>query len=150
MKEFKTITNTVRLPHKYGAGPVFTQFYDGLRAGKIMANVCPKCKRTYVPARSICPKCLIKMDKWVELSGKGEVVSWAFTDKPFFGSPCEPPFIAALIRLSGTDCDFLHLIGGSDLKTLSKKLKKGLKVKAVFSDEKKGHMLDIKYFEPVQ
>ena len=150
MKEFKTITNTVRLPHKYGAGPVFTQFYDGLRAGKIMANVCPKCKRTYVPARSICPKCLIKMDKWVELSGKGEVVSWAFTDKPFFGSPCEPPFIAALIRLSGTDCDFLHLIGGSDLKTLSKKLKKGLKVKAVFSDEKRGHMLDIKYFEPVR
>ena len=150
MKEFKTITNTVRLPHKYGAGPVFTQFYAGLRAGKIMANVCPKCKRTYVPARSICPKCLIKMDKWVELSGKGEVVSWAFTDKPFFGSPCEPPFIAALIRLSGTDCDFLHLIGGSDLKTLSKKLKKGLKVKAVFSDEKKGHMLDIKYFEPVR
>ena len=150
MKEFKTITNTVRLPHKYGAGPVFTQFYDGLRAGKIMANVCPKCKRTYVPARSICPECLVKMDKWVELSGKGEVVSWAFTDKPFFGSPCEPPFIAALIRLSGTDCDFLHLIGGSDLKTLSKKLKKGLKVKAVFSDEKKGHMLDIKYFEPVR
>ena len=150
MKEFKTITNTVRLPHKYGAGPVFTEFYAGLRAGKIMANVCPKCKRTYVPARSICPECLVKMDKWVELSGKGEVVSWAFTDKPFFGSPCEPPFIAALIRLSGTDCDFLHLIGGSDLKTLSKKLKKGLKVKAVFSDEKKGHMLDIKYFEPVR
>jgi uncharacterized OB-fold protein len=150
MKEFKTITNTIRLPHKYGAGPVITRFYDGLRQGKILANVCPKCKRAYVPARSICPKCLVKMDKWVELSGTGEVVSWAYTEKEFFGSPCEPPFVTALIRLAGTDCDFLHLIGGADLKTLTKKLKKGLKVKAVFSDEKKGHMLDIKYFEPVR
>jgi uncharacterized OB-fold protein len=150
MKEYKTLTNTIRLPHKYGAGPVFTQFYDGLRDGKLLANVCPKCKRTYVPARSICPECLCSMDKWVELSGKGEIVSWAFTDKPFFGSPCEPPFVAALIRLDGTDCDFLHLIGGADLKTLQKKIRKGLKVKAVFSDVKRGHMLDIKYFEPVK
>jgi uncharacterized OB-fold protein len=105
MKEYKTISNTMTLPHKYGAGPVITKFYDGLRQGKILANTCPHCKKTYVPAvRSVRMPC--QDGQMVELSGKGEVVSWAYTDKPFFGLPCEPPFITALIRLAGTDCDF--------------------------------------------
>ena len=39
---------------------------------------------------------------------------------------------------------FLHLAGGN-----LKKLKSGAKVQAVWNDEKKGHMLDIKYFELV-
>lgn len=148
MKDFKTLTNVIRLPHKYGAGPVVTKFYNGLREGKLLGNVCPKCRKTFVPARSLCPECLVKMDTWVEVSDQGVLVSWAYTDKEFFGSPVKPPFVTALIKLDGADCNFLHLIGGN-LFELKKKLKKGLKVKAVWNVEKKGHMLDIKYFEPV-
>jgi hypothetical protein len=50
--------------------------------------------------------------------------------------PTEPPFIGALIRLDGTDVDFLQLLGGIDLADLDKV-------------RETGHILDLKYFTPV-
>jgi uncharacterized OB-fold protein len=70
----------------------------------------------------------------------------------YFGMPTEPPFIGALIRLDGTDVDFLHLMGGIDLddfEQVRKTVKNGMKVRAVWKDERQGHILDIRYFEPV-
>jgi len=57
-----------------------------------------------------------------------------------------------LIRLDGTDVDFLHMIGGfdmSDFEEARKIVKNGMKLKAVWKEERQGHMLDIKYFEPL-
>lgn len=143
-KEFKTKMKVLELPHKYGAGKTFTKFYDGLREGKILGTECPQCGVVHVPGRSLCPKCYAVEDKWVEVKQSGTIVSWTQTDKDFMDKPCEGTCTMALIRLEGTGCDFLHIIGG-DLK----KLKTGAKVKAVWNDEKKGHVLDIKYFELV-
>ncbi len=151
-KDFYTLENVIRLPHKYAAGPSFTRFYSGLKEEKILGTVCPSCKKTFVPARSFCPGCLVDLDEWVEVSQEGEVVSWAYTEKEFFGMPGTPPAIVALIKLDGTDCNFLHLIGGiemGDRDRVSSTVKRGTRVRAAWNDEKKGHMLDIKYFEPV-
>jgi len=151
-KDYNTLENIIRLPHKYAAGPVFTRFYDGLRSGKILGTSCPKCNKVLVPARSFCPQCHANQDEFVEVAQEGEVVSWAYSDKEFFGSPGKPPFITALIRLDGTDCDFLHLLGGEDLTNLENvqaRVKKGTRVRAVWNEDKIGRMLDIRYFEPV-
>jgi uncharacterized OB-fold protein len=151
-KDYNTISNVIRLPHKYAAGPTFTRFYNGLEEGKIFGTSCPSCKKTLVPARSFCPSCCANLDEWVEVSPEGAVVSWVYSDKEFFGMPGKPPMVLALIRLDGTDCDFLHLIGGiemGDRDTVSSAIKRGTRVRAAWNDEKKGHMLDIKYFEPV-
>jgi uncharacterized OB-fold protein len=151
-KDFYTVSNVIRLPHKYAAGPTFTRFYNGLEEGKIYGTSCPSCKKTFVPARSFCPGCCANLDEWVEVSQEGEVVSWTYTDKEFFGMPEKPPVVLALIRLDGTDCDFLHLIGGidkDDPEKVKSSIKRGTRVRARWNDEKKGHMLDIKCFEPV-
>ncbi len=151
-KDYNTISNVIRLPHKYAAGPTFTRFYSGLKEGKIYATSCPACKKVFVPARSFCPGCLTNLDEWIEVSQEGEVVSWVYSNKEFFGMPGKPPVVLALIRLDGTDCDFLHLIGGIDMDdpdTVKASIKRGTRVRAAWNDEKKGHMLDIKYFEPV-
>ncbi|HOO91006.1 MAG TPA: hypothetical protein PLA74_09325, partial [Syntrophales bacterium] len=77
---------------------------------------------------------------------------WALTDYEYFGMPTKPPFIGALIKLDNTDTSFLHLIGGFDLRdfdTVRKTVKNGMKVKAVWKEEKTGHIMDIRYFEPV-
>ena len=66
--------------------------------------------------------------------------------------PTEPPFIGALIRLDGTDVDFLHMIGGFDMSDFGqarKIVKNGMRLKAVWKDERQSHILDIKYFEPL-
>ncbi len=57
------------------------------------------------------------------------------------------PFITALIRLDETDVNFLHLIGGFDLTDMEgfrKTVKNGMRVKAVWEEKKKGHILDIR------
>jgi len=151
-KYFQTLRHDVWLPYKFAVGPTFNRFYEGLKEEKILGNQCPECGRILVPARTFCPTCYVDMGEWIEVSQEGEIVSWSLARDEFFGMPVDPPFIGALIRLDGTDCDFLHLIGGFDLSsqdTVRGKIKQGARVKAVWSDEKTGHLLDIKYFEPV-
>jgi len=95
----------------------------------------------------------VETDNWVEVSQEGALISWALTEYEYFGMPTKPPFIGALIKLDGTDTNFLHLIGGIDLSDpeyVRETVKNGMKVKAVWKEEKEGHILDIKYFAPVK
>lgn len=151
-KHFSTLRHDVWLPYRFAVGPTFYRFYEGLKEEKILGNKCPKCGKVLVPARTFCPECYVDMEDWVEVSQEGEVVAWTLANYEFFGMPTEPPFIGALIKLDGADCNFLHLVGGfdlNDLDTVRSKIKPGTQVKAVWTDEKRGHMLDIKYFKPI-
>jgi len=151
-KHFNTLRHDVWLPYKFAVGPTFNRFYEGLKEEKILGNKCPQCGEILVPARTFCPKCFVDMGEWMEVSQEGEVVTWALANSQVFGMPLEPPFMVALIRLDGTSCNFLHLIGGFDLgdpDMVKNRVKSKGKVKAVWRDEKEGHLLDIKYFEPL-
>jgi uncharacterized OB-fold protein len=151
-KHYQTLHHDIWLPYKFSVGQAFHRFYEGLKEEKIFGNQCPQCKKILVPPRSFCPVCYVDMDEWVESSQEGEVVSWTLIHKKCYGMPYDPPFISALIRLKGTDCNFLHLIGGIDLgdgSRVAERIRRGSRVRAVWSEEKKGHMLDIKHFEPV-
>lgn len=151
-KHFSTLRHDVWLPYRFAVGPVFYRFYEGLKEEKIWGNKCPACGKVLVPARTFCSACYVDMGEWVEVSQEGEVVTWALADYEFFGTPVDPPFIGALIRLDGTDCNFLHMIGGfdlADLDSVRSRIQPGTRVKAIWNEEKKGHMLDIKYFRPI-
>jgi len=151
-KHFRTLRHDVWLPYRIAVGPTFNRFYEGLKVEKIWGNKCPQCGKVLVPARTFCPGCFVDMGDWIEVSQEGEVVTWTLANDRFYGMPVDPPFIGALIRLDGTDCDFLHLVGGFDLThvdSVRSKITKGTRVKAVWSDQKKGHLMDIKYFQPV-
>jgi len=50
----------------------------------------------------------------------------------------------ALVRLDGADTGFLHLLGEADTKGL----RIGMRVEAVFGEERVGNILDIRYFRP--
>jgi len=151
-KNFGTLRHEVWLPYKYAVGETFHRFYEGLKQEKILGNDCPVCRKIYVPARSFCPVCYVDMGEWREMPQEGEIASWIMARKPFFGMPAEPPFVGALIRLDGADCHFLHLVGGIDLadqKAAGDKIRRGMRVKAVWRDERCGHMTDILYFKPL-
>jgi hypothetical protein len=150
-KEFKTIKTEIRLPYELAYGATWTRFFEGMKNEIIYGTKCSKCGRVLVPARSFCPRCFVDTDEWVETAQEGILTAWSYVNYKYFGQPIEPPFIGALIRLDGTDVDFLHLIGGfelSDFDLVRKTVKNGMRVKAVWSDERKGNVLDIKYFEP--
>jgi uncharacterized OB-fold protein len=151
-KEYRTIETEVRLPYRLAYGETWTRFFEGMKEEKIYGSKCTKCNRVLVPARTFCPRCFVDTDEWVECSQEGTLVCWVLTNYRYFAQPIEPPFISALIRLDGTDVNFLHLVGGFELSNLDevrKKVHNGMKVKAVWEEEKLGHILDIKYFEPI-
>lgn len=148
---YDILKDEVVIPYRIAYGPVWTRFFDGMKNGKIYGTRCASCQRVLVPARSFCPRCFVETGDWVEVSGRGRVISWALTDYEYFGMPTKPPFIGALIRLDGSDTNFLHLVGGIDLEDrdeVRKKVKNGMYVKAVWKEVKNGDILDIKYFEP--
>ncbi|HPC74979.1 MAG TPA: OB-fold domain-containing protein, partial [Syntrophales bacterium] len=97
-------------------------------------------------------RCFVDTDEWVEVAQTGVLTAWCYVNYRYFGMPTEPPFISALLRLDGTDVDFLHIIGGFDLSDFEKArkiVKNGMKLQAVWADELRGHIMDIRYFKPL-
>ena len=151
-KECDVITDEIEVNYEVNYGPTWIKFFEGMKDERRLGSRCSKCGRILVPARSYCPRCFVGVNNFIEVSQEGSIVAWALTEYEYFGMPTKPPFIGALIKLDGTDCNFLHLIGGIDLsdpEKVRRTVQNGMKVKAVWNEEKKGHILDIKYFKPV-
>jgi uncharacterized OB-fold protein len=152
-KDGKPVIKTeARITYELALGPTWHRFFEGLKEEKILGTRCSECQRVLVPARGFCSHCFVEMKDWVEVSAEGILTGWALTDYEYFGMPTKPPFINCVIRLDGSDCGFMHLIGGfeiKDLDTVKQKVKNGMRVRAVWRDVRVGGIMDIQYFEPV-
>lgn len=150
-KEYKTLMTEIRLPYELSYGPVWTRFFEGMAQKKIYGTKCGQCSRVLVPARSFCPRCFVDTTDWVEAGQLGTLTAWSYVNYRYFGMPTEPPFISALLRLDGTDVDFLNIIGGfdmSDFEQVRKIVHNGMRLRAVWKDDPDATILAIKYFEP--
>ena len=136
----------IYIPNTYSAGAVGSRFLIELRDKKrIMGTRCPTCNRVYVPARSICKDCLGQLDEWVEVSDKGTVLTYAtdYEAKPI--QPTATPIVYGIIQLDGADTGLVHMLGEVDPEQLGV----GMRVQAVFKEERVASILDIKYFRPL-
>ena len=52
------------------------QFYKFLNQGKLMAGKCQKCGKTHLPPRPLCDVCYSQQFSWVEVSGKGKLLTY--------------------------------------------------------------------------
>lgn len=126
-------------------GATGTKFLTEIRDNKkIMGIKCPSCGKVYVPPRTHCPICFVRMSEWVELSGKGTLSSYTVVryQEPYM--PKEPPFAYGVIQMDGADTGMAHLLGEVDLD----KIKIGIRLEPVFKEEREGSILDIDYFKP--
>ena len=136
----------IYIPNTYSAGAVGSRFLIELRDKKrIMGTRCPTCNRVYVPARSICKDCLGQLDEWVEVSDKGTVLTYAtdYEAKPIQATAT--PIVYGIIQLDGADTGLVHMLGEVDPEQLGV----GMRVQAVFKEERVASILDIKYFRPL-
>jgi uncharacterized OB-fold protein len=140
------VEGKLALPYQYFAGEVGSRFLNALRdEQKILGQRCDKCGKVFVPPRQTCERCFADLSNaWVELGQTGQVVGFTVVKHKEPHYPLPPPFVMALIKLDGADSPFVHLIGG----VAPDKVKVGMKVKAVFADERIGSLLDIKHFAP--
>ncbi len=140
------VRGKLEIPYKQFVGSVASKFLIEIRDNKkIFGMRCPECNRVYVPSRSICPKCMCRMDEWVEVSDRGTVLTYTVVNYKEPTHPVEPPFVYGIIQLDGADTGIVHFIAGVD----PEELKVGLRVQAVFKAERQGSMLDIKHFKPL-
>ncbi|NQU07233.1 MAG: Zn-ribbon domain-containing OB-fold protein [Candidatus Abyssubacteria bacterium] len=137
----------IKVPYTWYVGEYASRFYVELRDNKkIWGTKCSTCETVLVPPRNHCAKCFVPVTEWVEVKDTGVLQTWTVVhyETPAI-QPLKPPYAYGIIKLDGADSGFVHMIADTDLG----KLKAGMKVKAVFKDERRGDLLDIKYFKPL-
>lgn len=134
------------LPFKYSAGRTASRFLIEIRdKQRILGKRCPKCNRVIVPARLFCKECFTQTAEWVEVGPEGTLLTFTVVFRGEKHHPKEPPFAYGMIQLDGADTSLVHFLGQTDVA----QLRPGLRVRAVFSEKRIGHILDIKHFETV-
>jgi uncharacterized OB-fold protein len=136
----------LKVPYRYSMGATTSKFFIEIRdQKKILGIRCPKCKIVFVPPRSTCGRCFSPLDKWVKVSDQGTLQTYTIVQYPTPVQPAPTPLIYGIIKLDGADTGLAHLINEADYE----KLRVGMRVRAVFKEERAGNMLDILYFKPV-
>jgi hypothetical protein len=136
------------VPYHNWYGRITSKFFIALRdEGRIMALHCRECHRTYMPPISPCPQCYSPLEEWRELSPTGTLLSYTYVNYLYSQKlqPRHPPYALGLIRLDGADTALCHLLGDISRE----ELRMGLRVEAVFREQREGSILDIEYFRPL-
>lgn len=136
-------------PFEWSVGRHASRFLTELKKNKrLVGSRCPNCKKVLIPPRRVCGECFREMKEMVELGDEGTVtaftvVSFGFVD-PETGREKPVPYTWAFIRPDGADNTLAHFVNETD----PAKLKPGMRVRAVFEEVRRGHILDIKHFQP--
>lgn len=146
-EELIVYRSSMRIPYRWAAGMTATQFYRELAEHqKLFGTRCAGCARVLFPARQNCSRCFKATEEWVEVGPAGTVESFTIAHYPVaMLSPTDTPVIYALIKLDGADTAFIHRLKELDTDAL----KIGLRVSAVFAEQKTGQILDIAHFKPL-
>ncbi len=125
-------------------GPVVGRFLTGLRQRRIF-GVRASDGRVIVPPAEYDPHTAAALDDFVEVGQEGEIVSWCWVAQPRAAHPMQRPFAWAMIRLDGADIPMIHCIAAASPDELAT----GARVRAVWADEPRGFITDIRCFELV-
>lgn len=141
--EALTLKGQIAVPYTWWVGETGSRFMIALRDDKkILGSRCGSCKKVYVPPRKTCGRCFVDMEEWVEVSDEGVIQAHTIVHYANPVQPAAPPFAYVLVRLDGTDVDFLHVVkDGLD------RIRNGARVKAIFKTERTGTILDIDSFQ---
>ncbi len=124
-------------------GPVLSDFFTGLRDGKIL-GIKTQDGRVMVPPQEYDPETSEDLSEMVEVKDTGVVTTWSWVEEPRAKHPLQKPFGWALIQLDGADTAMLHVVDAGSMDAMST----GMRVKARWADERVGYMTDIVCFEP--
>jgi hypothetical protein len=138
-------TFKLELPYKRTLGPVIGAFFTGLRDGRIVGSRTSR-GRVLCPPLEYDPETGDSVSEIVELSDAGSVQSFAWVSEPLRKHPLRHPFAFALIKLDGADTALLHAVDAGSPEAMSV----GMRVRARFSKERKGHIRDLECFVPVR
>ncbi len=137
----------ISVPYTWTVGRTLSKFYCLLRDhAQIWGNRCPSCNKVFVPPKVKCLYCYKDIFDWVELPGTGvlETFTVVHYEEPAL-HPKKAPIIYGVIKMDGADTGMVHLVDEVE----PDQVKVGMRMEAVFAEEREGNIFDIKYFRPV-
>ncbi len=146
-----TVSSNGSLLYHYSAGQYGSRFLQALKDQKILASRCGSasggCGLVLVPPRIVCARCFKKMEEFVELPPTGVLTSYTqvtfpFID-PFTGEKRPIPYCYGMIRFDGADNTFQYFLEETDIR----KIRIGMRLRAVFKVRREGSIRDILYFK---
>lgn len=142
------IPGQIKIPYRWSAGRAGSAFLAALRdRARILGARCPRCRQVSVPPRPHCPACAVACTETVETGPLGTLTTWTVVREEFPGIDVMPvPYAFGAVRLDGADTALVHLLGEIDPGAI----RTGLRVEPVFAPVRRGHILDLRYFRPVQ
>lgn len=76
------------------------EYFDGAARGELMLPRCDACNRLVWYPETECPHCGAQKFRWVPVSGRGRVFTWAVVRRAFLPAFEEMvPFVTALVAL---------------------------------------------------
>jgi uncharacterized OB-fold protein len=73
-------------------------FVEYLSQGKVMATQCKKCGRKYFPPRVDCPYCINSEVEWVEVTGKGKLLTFTQVHYGPLGFEDDAPYVLGIVE----------------------------------------------------
>ena len=137
------------IPQRFATGPIMGRFLEELRDNQRIMAVRVPGGRCLLPPREVDAVTAQEVCEWVEVGPEGAVrdfdVTYYASPDPLTGETREVPYIICWVDLDGAgdDAPLWHLLDAPD----PSKVHRGLRVRAVFNDERHGCMEDIKHFE---
>ncbi len=137
----------IKVPYTWSVGEVGSRFLTELRDHKkIYGTRCPKCNTVYLPPKKTCGKCFLNLQEWLEVGPQGTLVTYTVVHYETPVMSRKPPFAYGIILLDKANTGLLHLLGEVDIG----EIKSGIRVEAVFKDERTADIMDIQYFRPIR
>ncbi len=72
-------------------------FIKYLDEGKVAGTQCTKCKAKYFPPRADCPKCLSGSMEWIEVVGKGKLITFVTVNYGPVGFEDKAPYTLGIV-----------------------------------------------------
>jgi uncharacterized protein len=77
------------------------QFYKFLSQGKLMAGKCQKCGKIHLPPRPLCDNCYGNQFEWVQVSGKGKLLTYTIINIAPTQFQNLAPYTIGIVELEG-------------------------------------------------
>jgi len=135
---------TLFYPYNRTLGTTNARFLASL-ADKRIEGTKAQDGRVFVPPAEFDPYSGAPLTNWVTVGDAGTVVQWSWQPEPFADNTLDEPFAWALILLDGADVPMLHAVRAKSPSDMSI----GMRVKAVWSEERTPEITAIRCFEGV-
>jgi len=105
-------------------------FWEATKAHNLQMQRCSECGHIRYPIGPVCTKCLSSKFSWVQMSGKGKIISYVVIQQMYNKAFAEDlPFNCALVELDEGPRMISNIVG-----IPNDEIKSGMKIEATFDD----------------